>query len=502
MSDEALPPTAGPEIGGPAPGVPAADVVHAAGPQVGADEWVARHLQRREYLPSWLGAAERAAERVGWWPRLALVALAGALLPSLGLGGFQLQVGIDSLVIALLAVGLNIVVGWAGMLDLGYVAFFGFGAYAFALLSSAQVGRHGIHLPSLLSIPIVMIGAGLLGLLVGLPSRRLIGDYLAIVTLFFGEAFVEFTNNVAPSVLGGPNGIVGIDTVHAFRYRLSSTASYYYLLIVLLVVTMAVLRLLDTSRTGRAWRAVREDPLAAAMMTIPVDRVKLMAFAFGAMVAGLAGTIFAAQQISVFPTDFDTPILIVVYAALILGGAGSIAGAATGALVVYVIYDGLLRSPTDSGFLFYGLILLTLLAKLRPWRRLVLVLAGTVAFGYAAHALARAISATWVAGVPRSTGFVGTALRDWVIVPANPQAPGKVGFVLLVCMLIALVQIKGNWRTILLVPTLYLASFTWETVLIANPSVTRQLMIGAILIVMMNARPQGLLGTRRVEVTT
>ena len=125
-----------------------------------------------------------------------------------------------------------------------------------------------------------------------------------------------------------------------------------------------------TSRTGRAWRAVREDPLAAASMTIPVNRVKLMAFVFGAMVAALAGTIFAAQQISVFPTDFDTPILILIYAGLILGGAGSIAGAATGALVVMVIYDGLLRSPTDSGYLFYGLILLTLVARLRPWRRL------------------------------------------------------------------------------------------------------------------------------------
>ncbi len=94
---------------------------------------------------------------------------------------------------------------------------------------------------------------------------------------------------------------------------------------ILLVLVMAVLRLLDTSRTGRAWRAVSEDPLAAAAMTIPVNRVKLMAFAFGAMVAALAGTIFAAQQISVFPTDFDTPILIIVYAGLILGGAGSIA---------------------------------------------------------------------------------------------------------------------------------------------------------------------------------
>ena len=139
---------------------------------------------------------------------------------------------------------------------------------------------------------------------------------------------------------------------------------------IVLVVTMAVLRLLEYSRTGRAWRAVREDPLAAAAMTIPVNRVKLSAFACAAMVAALAGTIFAAQQASVFPTDFDTPILILIYAGLILGGTGSIAGAATGALVVMVIYDGLLRSPAEASLLFYGLGLLTLLVKLRPWRRL------------------------------------------------------------------------------------------------------------------------------------
>src|ERR1700722_3102417 len=112
------------------------------GPQVGADEWVARQAQRREYLPSWLGAGQRQLERVGWWPRLAIAGLAAVALPLLGLGGFQVQVGIDALVIALLAVGLNIVVGWAGLLDLGYVAFFGCGAYGFALLSSAQLGSN------------------------------------------------------------------------------------------------------------------------------------------------------------------------------------------------------------------------------------------------------------------------------------------------------------------------------------------------------------------------
>jgi ABC-type branched-subunit amino acid transport system permease subunit len=470
----------------------------AAGPQVGADEWVARQAHRREYLPSWMGTAERQLERVGWWPRLAIAGLAGLLLPLVGLGGFQLQVGIDALVLALLAVGLNVVVGWAGLLDLGYVAFFGAGAYGFALLSSPQVG---LHLWAIASLPIILVGAAILGLLVGLPSRRLIGDYLAIVTLFFGEAFVEFTTNVAPGKLGGPNGIISIDPVRAFGSQLTTNAQYYYLLVILLVVSMAVLRLLDTSRTGRAWRAVREDPLAAESMTIPVNRVKLMAFAFGAMVAALAGAVFASQQISVFPPDFDTPYLILIYAGLILGGVGSIAGAVTGALVVTIIYDGLLRSPAYSAYLFYGLVLLTLVVKLRPWRKLAAVLAATAALGFAVHAIAKAISATWVAGGPQSGGWIAEVLRDWVIVPANPQTPGNWGYVLLVCLLIALVQVKGYWRTILMVPAIYLASFVWETRLVTQPSITRQLMIGAILIVMMNARPQGLLGTRRVEGT-
>jgi branched-chain amino acid transport system permease protein len=473
-----------------------------ASPGVGADEWVARQAHRREYLPSWLGRAQQQAERIGWWPRLAVAGLAAAALPLIGLGGFQLQVGIDALVIALLAVGLNIVVGWTGLLDLGYVAFFGCGAYGFALVSSGQVGANGIHLPSYLSIPLVMLATAALGLLVGLPSRRLVGDYLAIVTLFFGEAFVEFTNNVAPATLGGPNGIVGIDPISVFGHQITTNTGYYLLLVIVLVVTMAVLRLLEFSRTGRAWRAVREDPLAAGSMTIPVDRVKLMAFAFGAAVAALAGTIFAAQQISVFPTDFDTPILILIYAGLILGGAGSIAGAATGALVIMVIYDGLLRSPADSGYLFYGLILLTVLVKLRPWRRLGLVLAATAALGFAVHAIAAAVSARAVAGGPASTGWVGSALHDWVIVPANATVAGNYGFVALICLLIALVQVAPRWRTVLLPPTLYLAAFVWETRLSAEPAVTRQLMIGAILIVMMNARPQGLLGQRRVEAIT
>jgi len=474
--------------------------VSAVEPQVGVDEWVVRSGGRKEYPPGWRGDALRRFERIGWWPKLAAATVIGAILPQLGMNGFQLQVGINTLLLALLAVGLNVAVGWAGLLDLGYIAFYGFGAYGFALLSSNQLSTSGVHLQAWESIPIVMVAAAVLGVLVGLPSRRLIGDYLAIVTLFFGEAFVEFTNNVAPSKLGGPNGIFALDPIHGFGAQILTNKGYFYLALVLLVLTIAVLHLLDTSRTGRAWRAVREDPLAASLMTIPVNRVKIMAFAFGAAVAALAGSVFAAQQTSVFPTDFDTPFLILIYAALILGGAGSIGGAVLGAVVVSVVYDGFLRSDTQAGYIFYGLILLTLIAKLRPWRRLGVVLGATVVLGVVLHAIVKAVSASAVAGGPQSSGWIADAVRNWVIVPSNAARWGNIGFVLLVILLIALVQLRGRWRTIVLVPTLYLAACVWEGRLVAEPSITRQILIGAILIVMMNARPHGLLGARRVEV--
>jgi branched-chain amino acid transport system permease protein len=475
--------------------------VAAEDPSIGVDEWVARSGQRREYAPGWRGDLQRQFDRVGWWPRLAIAAVIGAAVPLLTVNDFQLQVGINALLLALLAVGLNVSVGWAGLLDLGYIAFYGFGAYGFALLSSSQLNSPaGIHLPTLVSVPIVMVAAALLGLAVGWPSRRLIGDYLAIVTLFFGEAFVEFTNNVAPSKLGGPNGIVGIDPYKLFGHSILTNKGYFYVLLVMMVATLAVLHLLDTSRTGRAWRAVREDPLAAQLMTIPVNRVKLMAFSFGAVVAAMTGTVFAAQQISVFPTDFDTPFLILIYAGLILGGAGSLAGAVLGGLVISVTLDGFLRSPTQAGYIFYGLILATLIVKVRPWQRLAAVLGGTVVFGLVAHAIAQAISHSAVAGGPQSGGWISNLVKDWVIVPANPTRAGNIGYVVLICLAVALLQVKGRTRTILLIPTLYLAACVWEGVLVSQPSITRQILLGVILIVMMAARPQGLLGSKRVEV--
>jgi ABC-type branched-subunit amino acid transport system permease subunit len=260
---------------------------------------------------------------------------------------------------------------------------------------------------------------------------------------------------------------------------------------------MGVLHMLDTSRMGRAWRAVREDPLAASAMTIPVNRVKLMAFAIGAMIAAMAGAVFASQQTSVFPTDFDTPYLILIYAGLILGGAGSLSGAVIGGLVVSIILDGFLRSPTQAGYIFYGVIVVTMLVKLRPWAKLGAVLGGTIAFGFIVHAIVSAFSSSAVAGNPGSTTWIDL---HWAIVPANPVLFGNIGFVVLLCLVVVLAQVKDRWRTILIVPTLYLAACVWEARLVTVPAITRLLLLGAILIVMMAWRPAGLLGARRVEI--
>ena len=226
----------------------------------------------------------------------------------------MLRVGFDTLIFMLLALGLNTVVGYAGLLDLGYVAFFGFGAYIYAMLASDQFG---LHWPTPVILIIVVPATILLGLLVGLPSRRLVGDYLAIVTLFFGQLFVTVANNGNRiSILGfthgfnitnGPNGITNIDAFHLFGHYLESLRSYYWVALLFFLAVFATVYLVSNSRTGRAWRSLREDSLAAEMMGMPVNRLKLYAFAFGAGIAGLTGTLFASLQTGVYSSDFDTP---------------------------------------------------------------------------------------------------------------------------------------------------------------------------------------------------
>ncbi|MGH2743840.1 MAG: branched-chain amino acid ABC transporter permease [Thermoleophilaceae bacterium] len=366
-----------------------------------------------------------------------------------------------------------------------------------------------VHLPSWLAILSVVVASALLGLLLGLPSRRLIGDYLAIVTLFFGQVFVELVVNLdrvtlpgddqPVDITGGPNGIAGVDPIELLGIELLTPTDYFYLSLVVLVLLIAGLYLIDNSRTGRAWRAIREDPLAAGLMTMPVNRLKLMAFAFGAAVAGLAGSIFAALQIGVFPRNFETPFLILIYAAVILGGAGSIKGMLAGAAVVGISFE-LLREPDEASWIFYGGVLLALALKVRPWRRLAAVLAALVVIGLALHALVAGVWPDGVAGDPRADWALSGAIDWWLVLPEDSRGIGNVAFVVLLVTLVALTQAGERVRALALVPLVYLAAFVWENRLMLDPSVTRQLMLGALLIVVMNLRPAGLFGTTRIEV--
>ena len=202
----------------------------------------------------------------------------------------------------------------------------------------------------------MIVSSALLGLLLGLPSRRLLGDYLAIVTLFFAQIFVVLATNADRITLpwndgptdftGGPNGITDIDPISILGYEFDSTRSYLWLSLGVFAVVVVALQFVNHSRTGRAWRALREDPLAAELMSMPVNRLKLLAFMFGAATAGLTGTIFASVQLGVFPQNFDLPLLITVYAMVILGGAGSIPGVVIGAITINVSLE-LLREPGE-----------------------------------------------------------------------------------------------------------------------------------------------------------
>ncbi len=460
----------------------------------------------RSTLGWWYTATGKARERKMWGT---IIGIGGALLfpvvnNVLGLGWEAKSIPITLFIV--LALGLNVVVGFAGLLDLGYVAFYGFGAYGYAMLASP---KFGLHWDTLAIIPVVVVATALLGFLVALPSRRLLGDYLAIVTLFFGQLFVTvYQNGEKMSVLGfskhydvtgGPNGIPGIDNWDLAGLKIDSLDGYYYAALLIFLLVLFMVYLVDQSRTGRAWKSLREDPLAAELMGMPVRRLKLIAFGFGAAVAGLTGTLFAALNTAVFAADFDVATLIIVYAMLILGGAGSLGGVILGALVVNVSLE-VLRTPDHATWVVYVLLLATLVAKIRPWQWLAAVLGGTIALGYAAHAIA---SSAWPRGVEGSSsvgGWFGGGLESWELHPSNPRMIGNVAFVLLVLVVLLVTLLPGWIRRLALIPTLYLAGFVWENRLVLEPSVTRLILIGVILIVLMNARPQGLLGTSRVEI--
>jgi len=290
-----------------------------------------------------------------------LLAAAGLLVAPLiaqQFGNAWVRIIDFSLLYVLLALGLNIVVGYCGLLDLGYVAFYALGAYMFGLLGSPQLGETfayirqafptGLHTPFWVVIPAGAALAGLFGVLLGAPTLKLRGDYLAIVTLGFGEIIRVFLNNLdAPvNITNGPKGIAQIDPINLFGlFNLGKThtlfgmdvppvTNYYYLFLTLVVVSVVICYRLERSRIGRAWMAIREDEIAAKAMGINTRNLKLLAFGMGATFGGVSGVMFATFQGFISPESFSLQESIMIVAMVVLGGIGHLPGVILGALLL------------------------------------------------------------------------------------------------------------------------------------------------------------------------
>lgn len=274
-----------------------------------------------------------------------------------GFGNAWVRIADMALLYVLLALGLNIVVGYAGLLDLGYVAFFAIGAYMYALLASPQLTDNfawiaamvpnGMHLPLWIVIPASAGLAGLFGVLLGAPTLRLRGDYLAIVTLGFGEIIRIFLNNLdnPVNITNGPKGINQIDALSIFglslgksvqigSFELASVSLYYYMFLTLVLCSVVISHRLQLSRVGRAWMAIREDEVAAKAMGINTRNLKLLAFGMGATFGGVSGAMFASFQGFVSPESFSLMESIMIVSMVVLGGIGHLPGVILGALLL------------------------------------------------------------------------------------------------------------------------------------------------------------------------
>ncbi len=319
--------------------------------------------------------------RAAWIAAFALALTLVALPWIAGLfGNAWVRVLAFACLYVMLALGLNIVVGFAGLLDLGYIAFYAVGAYMYALLASphltqqfawiAQAFPNGLHLSIWLVIPFGAAIAAFFGIMLGAPVLKLRGDYLAIVTLGFGEIIRIFINNLnAPlNITNGPQGITLIDpitigvtfskTINFFGYEVSSLVLYYYLFLALTIVTVVICIRLQDSRLGRAWMAIREDDIAAKAMGINVRNVKLLAFALGATFGGVAGAMFAAFQGFVSPESFVLNESIIVLAMVVLGGIGHIPGVILGAVLLAVLPEFLRYTVEPAQMFLFGKVLL------------------------------------------------------------------------------------------------------------------------------------------------
>ncbi|MGQ4515960.1 ABC transporter permease subunit [Streptomyces sp. DW26H14] len=274
------------------------------------------------------------------------------------------NLGVNILIFGTVALGLNIVVGLTGLLDLGYVAFLGVGAYAAALVSGSQYSSIHLQFPFWAAALTGMAASLVFGVLIGAPTLRLRGDYLAIVTLGFGEIFRIAVNNLdgssGPDVTNGPNGISNIPDLNLFGFNFGTAhdlggftigrfANYFFLMLLFTAIVVFVFKRAADSRIGRSWVAIREDETAATAMGINGFRVKLIAFALGATLAGLAGTVSAHVTYSVVPTPYQfagaaPPNSAFLLAAVVLGGMGTVGGPILGAVLLYLI-------PEKLGFL-------------------------------------------------------------------------------------------------------------------------------------------------------
>jgi len=284
------------------------------------------------------------------------------------LGNSWLRVLDFALLYIMLALGLNIVVGFAGLLDLGYIAFYAVGAYLYALLASPHFG---LHLPVWLIIPAGAVLAGIFGVLLGAPTLRLRGDYLAIVTLGFGEIIRIFLNNLnAPvNITNGPQGISGIDPIRVGGVSLArpidflgitvpSLHAYYYLFLALALLIVFIGIRLEDSRIGRAWVAIREDEIAAKACGINTRNIKLLAFAMGASFGGVAGGLFAGFQAFVSPESFSLMESVMVLCMVVLGGMGHIPGVILGGILLTVLPEFFRHSAGPLQVALFGKVLL------------------------------------------------------------------------------------------------------------------------------------------------
>lgn len=331
-------------------------------------------------------------DRVHWliWALLGILLAAMPWIVTAGFGNTWLRILNFALLYVMLALGLNIVVGFAGLLDMGYIAFYAVGAYLWALLASPQFG---LHWPLWAILPLGAAVAGLFGVLLGAPTLKLRGDYLAIVTLGFGEIIRIFLNNLnAPiNITNGPQGISAIDPVHFGSvslarpidlglFTLPPLVSYYYLFLIAALLIIGIALRLERSRVGRAWAAIREDEVAARACGINTRNVKLLAFAMGATFGGVAGGLFAGFQQFVSPESFGLLESVMVLCMVVLGGMGHIPGVIFGALLLTLLpeffrhiagplqqnlFGSVLVDPESLRMLLFGLSLV-LVMRYRP----------------------------------------------------------------------------------------------------------------------------------------